>query len=377
MSQCLHLLDTYLPRTETFIWQVLRKSRKFPPLVLADAWENLDQFPLEKGEFLNLEPRRSKWAKVWARLLGTYAQVDYPGALKDLCERDVAVCHAHKGFRALITLRFTQALGKPLLVNFYGADVSSRPFLRRAASGYPEVFRVARFLLVEGPAMKNRLLNLGAPPEKIRIQRIAIDPSEYPFRERSWNGKRELRLLFVGRLVEKKGLAVGLEALASCQFEFPWKLTVVGDGPLRSSLESQAARLGIGQHVDFVGYRSLVETRIHLQEHDLLLQPSHTAWDGDAEGGAPTVILEAQACGLPVISTLHDDIPYVTIPGQSAWLAPEGDVEGLADMLRRACEEAGSWGAMGKKGRAKVESDHDVAWEMDLLEELYQEATSS
>ena len=54
MSHCLHLMDAYLHRTETFIWQFLRKSRRFPPLILADSWENLDQFPLPTGEFLHI-----------------------------------------------------------------------------------------------------------------------------------------------------------------------------------------------------------------------------------------------------------------------------------------------------------------------------------
>jgi len=375
MPRCLHLLDTYLPRTETFIWQVLRKSHQFPPLVLADAWENLDQFPLARGDFLKLKPERAWWTKVRARLTGTYAAVNYPNALAELRGRDIAVCHAHKGYRALVTLSLIRNLGKPLIVNFYGSDVSSVPFLRRAESGYRGVFQSARFLLAEGPAMRNRLLKLGAPSQKIRLQRIAIDPSDYPFRERSWNGQRELHLLFVGRLVEKKGLAVGLQALAACRFEFPWKLTVIGDGPLRGPLESQAARLGIREYVDFAGFRSLAEMRARLQESDLLLQPSRTAADGDAEGGAPTVILEAQASGLPIISTLHDDIPYITVPGQSAWLAPEGDVEALAALLREACKEAERWSDMGKKGRAKVEADHDVNREIERLEELYQEAS--
>ena len=374
MSHCLHLMDAYLHRTETFIWQFMRKSQRFTPLVLADVLENLDQFPLPKGEFLRIRPSRPLWPRLGARLLGSYAQVKYPGGLKTLADRDIAVCHAHNGFRAVITRDFTTALGKPLLVNFYGADVSSKPFLRRAASGYRRVFNSARFLLVEGLAMHQRLIELGAPEEKIRIQRIAIDPSEYPFRERNWDGQREIRLLFIGRLVEKKGLAIGLQALAYTKLNFPWRLTVIGDGPLQASLKSQVMALGIQDRVHFAGYRSLSETRAAMTEHDLLFQPSHVAADGDAEGGAPTVILEAQACGLPVVSTLHDDIPYVTIPGQSAWLAPQGEADALAYVLRQAMGESSHWGTMGQAGRAKIESDHDVNKEIIALENLYAEA---
>ena len=374
MPHSLHLLDAYLHRTETFIWQMLRKSRKFPPLVLADAWENLDQFPLPGGEFLKLQSSRSWGSRLFAGVSGSYAQVRYPGGAESLRHRDIVVCHAHNGFRAVVTREFTEVLGKPLIVNFYGADVSRKPFLRRAESGYRKIFRSARFLVAEGPAMRQRLLVLGAPEEKIRIQHIAIDPGDYPFRERSWDGNRPLHILFIGRLVEKKGLSTGLQALADPRIDFPWRLTVIGDGSLRSSLESEARRLGISDRIDFAGYRSLDEIRDNLQAHDLLLQPSRVAADGDAEGGAPTVLLEAQACGLPILSTLHDDIPHVTIPGQSAWLAPEGDVSALAYMLRRAGEEADRWGLMGRTGRAKIEADHDVNKEIEKLERLYEEA---
>jgi colanic acid/amylovoran biosynthesis glycosyltransferase len=284
------------------------------------------------------------------------------------------VCHAHKGFRALVTRDLTRALGRPLLVNFYGSDVSQKEFLRRAMPGYREIFRTSRFLLVEGPAMRARLLSLGAPGDKIRIQRIAIDPRDYPFREREWDGGRAVRFLFIGRMVDKKGLDVGLRALAASGAKYPWRLTVIGDGPRRREMEALALSLGLRDRVDFVGYRTLEEMRAALAGHDVLLQPSRVAPDGDGEGGAPTVLLEAQACGLPILSTRHDDIPYVTVEGKSAWLAPQGDVAALAELLARVGECADQWGAMGRAGRAKIEADHDIDREIAALERLYAEA---
>jgi colanic acid/amylovoran biosynthesis glycosyltransferase len=374
MKQSLHIVDSWLPRTETFIWQTLRKLHRFPPLVLADRLENTDSFPLPAGEFASFTTSRPLWSKAWARLTGSYAPVHYPGAIEALQARDIAVTHVHKGFRALVTREFTREIDRPLIVSFYGSDVSHAAFLRRAEKGYRELFAQARFLLAEGPALRQRLIELGAPAGKIRIQRIAIDPADYPFRERNWDGNRDVKFLFIGRLVDKKGLAFGLRALAEAGGGFPWRLTVIGDGPLRASLASLAARLGIQDRVDFVGYRTLDEMRAALQTHDILLQPSHVAADGDSEGGAPTVLLEAQACGLPVVSTTHADIPYVTVPGESAWIAPEGDVAALAGLLRRAAGEADSWGAMGRAGRAKVVAHHDVHREAAALEDLYAEA---
>lgn len=385
MPSSLHLLDSYLPRTETFIWQTLRALKRFPPLIVADKRENEVLFPLPGDPFVPLTPFRPLTARAFARATGGFAQVRYPGGVDALTGRDIAVCHVHKGFRALVTRDLTRALGKPLLVNFYGSDVSQAAFLRRAATGYRELFRQARFLLVEGPAMRERLARLGAPEERIRIQRIAIDPADYVFRERAWDGNRPVAFLFIGRLVDKKGLDVGLRALAEGARDFPWRLTVIGDGPRRAALEAQAAALGISARVDFVGYKTMEEMRAALATHDLLLQPSRVAPDGDAEGGAPTVILEAQAGGLPVLSTDHDDIPYVTASAvggtsaqgparASAWLAPQGDVAALAARVRQAAEEAPYWGLMGRAGRAKVEADHDVTRAIVTLEDIYADA---
>lgn len=382
MPSSLHLLDSYLPRTETFIWQTLRALKRFPPLIVADRRENDGLFPLPGPDpFVPLHPSRPLMSRLLARARRDFAPVRYPGGVEALAARDIAVCHVHKGFRALVTRDFTRALGKPLLVNFYGSDVSQAPFLRRAMRGYRELFGQARFLLVEGPAMRQRLTRLGAPEERIRIQRIAIDPADYPFRERSWDGNRPLKFLFIGRLVDKKGLDVGLQALAAGAKDFPWRLTVIGDGPRRAALEAQAVALGVSARVDFAGYKTMEQMRGALDTHDLLLQPSRVAPDGDAEGGAPTVILEAQAGGLPVISTDHDDIPFVTAPGggdgparASAWLAPQGDAGALAALVRQAAQEASQWGAMGRAGRAKVEADHHVARAILSLEDTYADA---
>lgn len=375
MPASLHLLDSYLPRTETFIWQVLRKLRRYPPLLLADRRIDPRAFPLpEPSPFLDLAPARPLLRRLAARAAGSFAPVEYPGGHALVRARDVAVCHAHKGYRALVTRRFVRETGLPLIVNFYGADVSRQEFLRRAARGYGDLFAQARFLLVEGPAMRDRLLRLGAPEARIREQRLAIDLADYVFRTRDWDGNRPVRLLFVGRLVPKKGLEEALRALADRRIGFPWKLTVIGDGPLGPRLRGLAETLGIAAHVDFAGMRSLPEVRAALDTHDLLLQPSRTAPDGDGEGGAPTVLLEAQACGLPVVATDHDDIPNVAVDGETGWLAPQGDVDALVLTLSRAVAEAAAWPGMGRAGRARVGARHDAVRLVEDLERLYDEA---
>jgi colanic acid/amylovoran biosynthesis glycosyltransferase len=379
MPACLHLLNSYLPLTETFIWQYLSQAGDFRPLILADKRENEGAFPLPRAGFLTSSPSRSRLAALGARLLGRYAQADYRSCLAETLALKPSLLHIHNGYRACVSLDFTDRLRLPYAVNFYGSDVSRKEFLRRARPGYARLVRRGKAFLVEGPVMGAKLAALGFPEDRIRLQRIAINVSDYAFRERTWDGNRPIRFLFVGRLVEKKGLEWGLRALARRKSDFPWELDIIGDGALRPALEAQIARLGIGDRVRILGYLPLPVMRGKLQDHDILFQPSCTSSDGDGEGGAPTVLLEAQACGMPILSSRHDDIPYVTVPDGSglpvgsALLAPERDVEVLSALILRLAESAGSWREMGRTGRRHVEDRHDVRKEVIGLESLYRE----
>lgn len=370
MAFCLHLLNSWLPATETFIWQYLSRAREFTPLILADRLENLERFPLPRAAFVAARPVKNRLPSLLARLRGRYAEVDYSACLAETRAKKPALVHVHNGYRACVSLSFTETLKLPKVVNFYGSDLTQREFLRRARPAYARLFRERTTFVVEGPAMRGKLAALGCPEDRIVLQRIAVDPDEYLFKERTWDGKRPVRFLFVGRLVEKKGLEYGLRALAECGTAFPWELTVVGDGPLRASLETLAARLGLAPRLRFAGVLPLTAIRDLMASHDVQLQPSATAGDGDGEGGAPTVILEAMACGMPVVSTLHDDIPFVA-PQGSALLAPQRDVPALASALKEMVGAHGAWPAMSRLGRGFVEKHHDVKKEIAEREKLY------
>lgn len=127
------------------------------------------------------------------------------------------------------------------------------------------------------------------------------------------------------------------------------------------------------------GYAVAVSSA-YLRELDsasIFLHPSVVSADGDTEGGAPTVLLEAQAMGLPVVSTLHADIPNVTVPGKSALLVAERDADAIAEVLVALLDDPSGWAAMGRAGRRHVESYHDIHKEAPALEERYRSLLSA
>jgi colanic acid/amylovoran biosynthesis glycosyltransferase len=106
-------------------------------------------------------------------------------------------------------------------------------------------------------------------------------------------------------------------------------------------------------------------------DHHLLLAPSVTASDGDVEGGAPVTLIEAQATGLPVVSTFHCDIPEVVVDGKTGLLAPERDVSELARHLLILDRHSERLSEMGAAGRRHVEANYNASRQGSKLAQRY------
>jgi colanic acid/amylovoran biosynthesis glycosyltransferase len=146
---------------------------------------------------------------------------------------------------------------------------------------------------------------------------------------------------------------------------------IVGDGELREAVEQTVREYRLEAVVRLLGMRPYPDVLRELDAADLFLAPSRTAADGDTEGGAPTILLEAQAAGLPILSTRHADIPEVVAEGESALLVSEGDWQALADDLTQLSHTPERWAEMGRAGHAHVAKAHDIRVEARRLEELY------
>jgi len=250
---------------------------------------------------------------------------------------DWHLLHAHFGPAGWRFASLAEYLGIPLVVSFYGADYQALPFRRPIwRRRYAELFRRAARVLAEGPHGAGLLREMGCPPEKVGIQRLGVQPGEAP----DWNIPRRscgLRLVQVASFVEKKGQEDALRAFALALPDCPGAtLTLAGDGDTRRRALADLARaLGVQDQVflqDFIPY---VRLRQYLSEFDVFIHPSRTARDLDSEGGIPTILFEAMAAGLPVISTRHCDIPELIVHGRQGFLAPERDPVALSQAIRQ------------------------------------------
>ncbi|WP_367395627.1 glycosyltransferase [Pantoea sp. Ep11b] len=239
---------------------------------------------------------------------------------------------------------------------FHGADISRRHILEEHKLDYVNLFRQSELMLPISHLWKNKLIEMGCPPEKIHVTRMGIEPEKFNFQPRQ-AFQKPLRIVSVARLTEKKGLDVAVKASAILkqrggQFQY----TIIGNGDQDEMMRDFIAREGMEDCVSMPGFKPQEEIRRALSEADIFLLPSKTAADGDMEG-IPVALMEAMAVGLPVVSTFHSGIPELIENNVSGWLVDEDDPEALAETLLRLSQGEVDVAPVVAAARHKVETE--------------------
>ncbi len=182
-----------------------------------------------------------------------------------------------------------------------------------------------------------------------------------------------LRLLFVGRLVERKGVEVLLRALARVRERRQAVLTIVGEGPRRADLEGVVRRLGLGEAVRFAGRLSERELSDLYATSDLFVLPATVDRKGDTEG-LGVVLLEALASGLPVVASDTGGIPDIVRSGDTGWLVPPGDAAALAEAILDAAANPAEAARRAHRGRERVERRFGLEGIVASLASVYETA---
>lgn len=284
-----------------------------------------------------------------------------------------ALIHAHFGTDGLLILPLARALGVPLITSLRGYDVarSDGALLRsgrlswiRYAIGKKRLQHGGALFLAVSDALRKQAISRGYPEARTLTHCNGVDLDRF----RPGDAPTEPGLiLHVGRLVEKKGTKVLIEALTRIAGA---KLTIIGDGPLRKTLERQARELG--DRVRFLGALPSDDVANWMRRASVLAAPSLTASDGDAEG-LPNVVVEAAASGLPVVGTTHSGIPEAIEEGISGFLVPEGDAEALAARLTTLLGSDSLRRDMGAAARRLAEHKFSRQMLTERLESIYDE----
>lgn len=282
------------------------------------------------------------------------------------------IIHAHFGNAGLVghELQEQRLITSKLVTSMRGADMTSA--LKAEPNRYRHLVKSGHHFLPVSQFFKNKLIDKGCAPEKISVLHDGVDIEHFTFKVRQRAAGEPTRLLFVGRLADKKGIFVAVEAVAktlarghAVQFD------IVGDGELRPRLERFIAQQGIGEHVQLWGAQPRDKVAEYLQGAHLLIAPSLTAPTGDQEG-IPTTVKEGMAVGMPVLSTVHSGIPELVEDGVSGFLVPENDAVALSERLEYLIEHPELWPDMGRAGRKKIEAEFDNEKLNDELVTIYE-----
>ena len=366
-----HLTGQYLPLTENWLYHnQIKNLKRYDPIVIAQGTMNLDKFPTqnvysipERGYFLKI------FNKIQIKLTGSYPTRHFEEVIK---KNGIKLLHAHFGTEGYKYLKLKKNLNLPMITTFYGFDVSMMSRIPCWKKNYAKLFQEGNLFLTEGNNMKKELIKLGCPENKIIVQHLGVDLNKFYFKPRTLSDDSTIIILITGSFREKKGIPFAINAFAKVKKDHPGiQLRILGDGPMRAQIETLIEELGISSSVTLLGYQPHDVFLNEAKNAHIFMLPSITAQNGDTEGGAPVAILEAQATGLPVISSYHADIPEVVVDGESALLAPERDVETLARHLEYLVEHPDVWGEMGRAGRKHVEQEYDVMVQVGKLEEIY------
>lgn len=359
-----HAVDRFLPRSETFVYTTVAGHQRFEASVLCHAREHTDEFPFPRVH-VQPKPVSRRTAAWWLAASVERATGRSPwrrGVEAALARIDPVVVHAHFGPIGCEMIPITKAAGLPLVTSLYGVDAAVLPYLPQWRERYARLFREGDLFLAEGPEMRNKVIAAGAPPARTIVHPIAVNLTKYP----RWAPDDSATVLFVGRFVEKKGLLDAIAAFGHARAHLPRaRMTIVGGGGGEDAARALTAQSGLADDVEFVGMEPHADVIRRLATAAVFVHPSVTARDGDSEGGAPTILLEAQAIGTPIVTTRHADIPHVAPEGPGICLCAEHDVDALGRALVAALQ------SRTPSSPAHVTAHHDATRVVARLEDIY------
>ena len=286
--------------------------------------------------------------------------------LDAIAQQSPELIHAHFFNDGTDAVKIGRRLDIPVITTVHGHDITKHENAQVGNSLNRQFFERVDRVIAVSDFIAEQALARGCPEEKLLQHYIGIDLERF---RQTRQETEHPSLLFVGRLVEKKGCTYLLQAMSRLRADYPeLQLTIIGSGDLESALREEAREREL--NVSFAGTLSADEIRTQLARCWVFVAPSVTARNGDTEG-LGMVFLEAQALQTPVASYRSGGLVEAVEEGVSALLSDERDVAGLADNIATLLENRTLRHNMGKAGRARVERGFDLRKQCAKLESIY------
>ncbi len=368
---------TFLKREMQHIYRQVTGLKRYRTFVITRSRENAESYPFEPVVEL---PRARVFflVRFYRKYILRQDALLYRGEFRQLTnvfsENPADLMHIYFGHTGVHLRHFIREWDLPIVVSFHGMDIMPRKQDPDYIVHMKDMLQVATLVLARSESLGEKLVELGCPAEKIRINRTGIPLQAFATVERTAPADGAWQIVQAARLIEKKGIDDALKAFAGFRKQYPAAhFHLAGDGPLRPALEQLAGELGLSEAVTFHGFCDQPSLVALYGRSHIFLHPSRTTAAQDQEG-VPNAMLEAMATGLPVVATLHGGIPEAVTPEEDGLLAAENDPAALEQFLRRLVAEEGLYQRLAAGAAASVRRNFDSASRIAALEGFYDEA---
>ena len=347
----LHIFNEFLPESENWAFNLISNSENIDHHIAAAHYldnqflskqfsyvKNYYDKPLKRYRVLKNSNPIHFLQKIWIRSLPIVRGYPETHFYEFAIDNKIDVIHIHF---ADVAIRFLSKIKRPeipIVVSFYGWDYEKLPHTKPwYKKRYRMLFDTSDRILCEGEHGRQILENYGCPIEKIGVQKLGITVSNTTEEKKKNKKPEELKLVQLSSFLEKKGQIYTLQAFHRATKNCPnMRLTLAGhhqDPVITNQIRDYIEKHNLSEIVELKSAIPFSELDSFLSDFDVFIHPSCYAKDRDCEGGAPVVLLNAQSCGVPIISTYHCDIPSYVEENKTGRLAHEKDVAVLASHI--------------------------------------------
>ena len=366
---------TFLKREMAHIYRQVTGLREFRTFVMTKSRLNVERYPFDDVELVGKPTKnflRRFYLKYILRREAVVYRCEFQVLDGILRRRRAQLMHIYFGHTGVHLLPFIKAWDKPCIVSFHGADITVREHQPGYAATLREMLQTVPLVLARSQSLKDQLVQLGCPPDKVALNPTGVPLEQFPFVKRIPPAGGSWQLVQACRLIPKKGLVTSLQAFALFREHYPNATFVIaGDGPMLEELKAWVAKLGLGKSVRFPGFLSQAKLyQLYVASH-IFFHPSELMADSNQEG-IPNSMLEGMSSGLPVVATLHGGIPEAVQNGKTGLLVPEKDPPALCEALRKMTESAAEWARMGQEASEHITASFEQRAQIHHLERQYQ-----
>lgn len=285
---------------------------------------------------------------------------------------DVQSLHAHFLHTPASVTRYAAIMrGLPWSCSAHAKDIYTSPDWE-----IREKLSDCRWLVTCTQANTRHLKTLAADPSVVSCAYHGLDLTRFPASTSprdprdGQTANSPVRLLSVGRAVEKKGYDGLLDALASLPSDIHWRFTHLGGGGGLARLQEKAANLGLSERIDWIGAQSQQRVLEEYRKADIFVLNSRIATDGDRDG-LPNVLMEAQSQGLACVASAVSAIPELIIDGETGYLTPADDPAALAKLLERVIRHPAERMGIAANGERRVRTAFALDSAIGILAERF------